>query len=461
MEPDEAIPTGDDDAVQVGAPAAAAAPPQEAIPTGDDNSIATPPLGKGDSGGVGEQPEGQQDAGVGTAMKNIGNAASSAKAYIAYLLRRNAAPPQVVQQAQQQVPAPPNATPSDRNLLAIKHLRDTQGDEAASKAMETNALMFQGKQSFGYVAATGSPQKPADLNAAIKAANQASEHVLDGSNVQFAPSQNGVTATVKTADGKVQQYPLSIDQFKDYLNPATNGMWDKLMQPGGIAATLQKISSQPQAASATQSQQAQPEKPENSYKMTEGQKQRNYGGEAEARADAMFGRNGGMNIMPDHRREAWLAQQDAQQQALENKKDVATIGATSRVEVQNQKSNSYRFKNENDRLIAMAKLKQAAASEAAKTGRTAMSTAQHLLSVKLANPQYTMTDEDNNLLKRYGVAGTQSLDEYQGQGQQAAPPAGQQTGGSATKPPVPGARIFKGQWYIRGPNNEPVPYRPQ
>jgi len=62
----------------------------------------------------------------------------------------------------------------------------------------------------------GNQQKPPDVHAAVDAANQAADHVLDGSNVRFMVSTGGqITATVKKPRlPAAAVFDLSPDQFR-------------------------------------------------------------------------------------------------------------------------------------------------------------------------------------------------------------------------------------------------------
>ena len=102
---------------------------------------------------------------------------------------------------------------------------------------------FNARQSFAYTALTGTAQKPADINAAVDAANQAEAYMPDGSNVKFAHSNGGqITATVTMAGtSQSQTIPLTVDQFKQFLNVGVNH-FDRLYSQT-VPATLQQIAS--------------------------------------------------------------------------------------------------------------------------------------------------------------------------------------------------------------------------
>lgn len=229
MDPDEAqaIDTDDDNS---GAAPVAAQP--------DDNSGAAPVAAPQQSAIDTEDQPGFKSQGVGP-LAPVGR---GIKHIISYLSGMGAANPNELQQAAAQVDPQGQLSPDDRNILAVDRASQSGGPEAAWKLVQSNRVAFNAKQAFGYAAINGNGQKPPDLNAAIDAANQAGQHVLDGSSVQFAPSQGGVTATVKMPGStQPQQINLTTDQFKQYLNVGGDGQWDRLME-NTIPATLQRLS---------------------------------------------------------------------------------------------------------------------------------------------------------------------------------------------------------------------------
>lgn len=179
------------------------------------------------------------------ARERVGNTlpGRGVKAIVNYLMGGNASPA-MVDEAAQQVDPQGQMRPADRNLKAVAQVAETQGDEAAFQLAQANRVAYNAKQAFAYAALNGSPQKIPDLNAAVKAANQAQENVLDGSNVEFAPSQNGVTATVTGADGRPRQINLSLDAFREFLNPGKEGQLDKLLDKG-TPALLERLAAGP------------------------------------------------------------------------------------------------------------------------------------------------------------------------------------------------------------------------
>lgn len=242
MEPEEAISTGDDTTGALPPTAQEAplpqgdsepAPAQQAIPTGDDNSIPSGPI---------------QQQQAPTAPQRFGPLGR----LVSYLMGEGAAHPQVLQQAADQIDPESGMSASDRNLMVIEDANRRGGQEAAWKMLQANRVAYNAKQAFAYAALNGNQQKRPDVHAAVDAANQAADHVLDGSNARFMVSTGGqITATVKGPDGgPAQVFDLSADQFRQYLNPGRAGMWDRQMQPGGIGRTLTNITQNQQRVSS-------------------------------------------------------------------------------------------------------------------------------------------------------------------------------------------------------------------
>jgi len=133
--------------------------------------------------------------------------------------------------------------PGNQNLMAIDAAVQRGDTKGAQALMQANRLAWGSQQGAALAAINGVQGKPADLNAAIDAANKAEQHVIDGSNVKFSHAGDGkITATVTMATGgPPQTIPLTVDQFRQFLNLGDNH-WDKLMNRT-VPATLQMLSS--------------------------------------------------------------------------------------------------------------------------------------------------------------------------------------------------------------------------
>jgi hypothetical protein len=213
------------------------------VPAGEDNSgaapVSAPPA---DNSGAGPVAAPQQEAGAidtgeesagpnGPIARSLKAFPGNAKRIVSYLMGEGAADPAVLKQAAAQADPRGQLDPDDRNLLAVQKATEAGGQEAGWKLAQANRVAYNAKQAFGYAALNGNQQtgKPPDLNAAIDAANQAATHVLDGSSVQFAPSEGGVTATVKArGSDQPQTIQLTPDAFRRYLNVGREGQYDRV-----------------------------------------------------------------------------------------------------------------------------------------------------------------------------------------------------------------------------------------
>lgn len=269
------------------------------------------------------------------------------KRIVGYLMGDGAANPAAIEQAGAQVDPQGQLSADDRNLIALNRAVELAGPEAGWPLMQAHRVAYNAKQAFAKTALTGTQQKPADLNAAIDAANQAGQHVLDGSSVKFSPAQGGVTATVTMpGTSQTQQIPLTAEQFGKYLDIGKDGQWDKVMDKS-VPATLAAIqketpdaravrTGQPQATDVTQAD--QPAAP-GMYDARghyigpplPGDKT-NYGEELEARADAKFGR--GQVVAPE--RQDWLAGQEEKELERQKSIDVAAETGKNRIEAARQ-----------------------------------------------------------------------------------------------------------------------------
>lgn len=165
---------------------------------------------------------------------------SGAKSIMAMLQGASAADPRTIEQAGRQVDPEGKLPPWERNLQAVSHVRDTEGDQAAWSLLQAHRVSYDAKTSFAKAALQGSAQKPPDVDGAIDAANKAQHDVLDGSSVFFSKHRGGVTATVSDPGGKSQNIHLSPQQFAQFLDTGGDGQWDKVMAQSAPAA-LQRI----------------------------------------------------------------------------------------------------------------------------------------------------------------------------------------------------------------------------
>lgn len=490
-----------------------------AIDTGDDTMQAAqsdnsgaPPVspqtpGAGDNSGQPAIPPpnmgAQQQDGAVPGFNPQGNgplapAARGVKSIISYLMGSDAAHPDQIDQAGAKIDPHGQMPPADRNLLAIDQAREQGGDQAAWALMQANRVAYNAQTAFAKTALQGTQQKPADLKAAIDAANKAQANVLDGSNISFAASPQGaVTATVTMAGTQqAQTVNLTPQQFGQFLDVGGDGQWDKIMEHSA-PATLQRIASSgggqaspqgPQGASrmdqwqpvqkpaAAQAQpqapQAAPQTPQTNFGKTpstvnlsgsndqqapQGDKT-NYGAELEARAFRMFGGD-------QQKRDQWMAAQEEKELVRKNAVDVAAEKgkwADKRAET----AGGYHVQGaqitadarvEGAKLYSGAKLEAAKASNAAKIKQLEQSGANKAEegARKLAQTYLMTAQPVPPALQKYldTVPGSAMAATQHSQPQAPQAPQSQGQG----QPPVPGAKNYKGQWYTRGPNGESVP----
>jgi hypothetical protein len=494
------------------APQAAAPPPEAPQPQAEEGAI--PDVGQPMFGaregrtpmrrGVAELGA-DAAAGLGRSVENVKNSVPGqiTKRIISYLMGADAGAPHMIQEAAAVADPQGQMNASDRNIVAVQKTAETQGPEAAWKLVQANRVAYNAKQAFAYTALNGTQQKPADLGAAIDAANQAQSHVLDGSDVQFAPSQGGVTATVKSANGQTQQIPLSLDAFRQYLNIGRNGQYDRVMQDT-VPGTLQKLTQSPgsrtiQAPSPRQRPAPQAEggidvgaveTPQTNFGKTpstmnltgssavQGRgpsavEATNYGDELEARAQRMF-----PGITQEEQRNAWMSNEEQRYEQGQNKVDVAKAGAEGKVQsaqvagqsrekvaetkaasdqsVAGIKVKGWQYASDSKKAAAQITADAKLAHDGNVDARQRLETARKAIATKRLTAE-KLTPEETALEAQMTQGGAASARPASQQAPQQSAPAPQRQG--SQQPPVPGAKLYKGQWYTRGPSGESVPVK--
>lgn len=413
-------------------------------------------------------------------------AQSGGKRIASMLLGDSAAPPETLDQMKQTVDPRNSQPPGNQNLMAVDAAMQKGGPKAAWPIVQANRVAFNAKQAFAYTAASGINGKPADINAAVNAANEAEQHVLDGSNVKFSHGQSGqITATVTSATGGAPQtIPLTADQFKAYLDVGKDGQWDKLMDKTvpntllqiakqntatmdpsakGAAPQPQQPQSQPQAAprarqpvarDVTQADQADTTgqfDANGHYTGPQDEDKTGFDEEQIARSKKLFPLS---NQEPD--RQAWLNAQASQGEERQNKIDVAgetgkarikvaqetghsreaaaTTTAGARVEASQNSAGARMYQadknGEAQKAKALATLDAIAKKEQGIQGRSDARNQASLLRQKLANEAITpLTPEEQTQVKKI-IGGTQAPQAPSGR------PAAPQTQVAAPKPNV-------------------------
>jgi hypothetical protein len=482
----------------------------------DDNSGAAPVLPAAQAApGASEPQQGAPPPGsAGGANFNAGDVPGNMKKIISYLMGADAAHPNVIDQAAQHADPGGQMSAADRNLIAIDQVADKGGPQAAWPLVQANRVAYNAKTAFAKTALEGSQQKPADIKAAVDAANQAQSHVLDGSNIMFAQTQSGITATVKMpGTTQTQQINLTPQQFGQFLDVGGDGQWDKIMD-SGAPATLQRLAQAqpqpsggtgkmavgmsaaqrrggqppapaPQAPQASQDQEAEtPAAPRARSNIGETPSTLNwsgtdaplnppddktdYGDELEQRAMRMF-----PGITQQTQRDQWMASQEDKDLDRTNRVDVAAEKGKNDIEkahiaagahVQGAEATA-KARVDAAGLYSGAKRDAALAGIAAKQqqlGQAAQNAnsqrALKLIQTKIMAGQALAPNEDAFVQSLPGLAQPQAQrPAAQPQQQNAFLGAAPKPQASVNQPPVQGAKQFNGKWYTRGPNGESVP----
>lgn len=112
---------------------------------------------------------------------------------VGYAMGSDAVLPDVAQALEGKVDPHGQMDGSTRKMLAIASAPDQQTQWGM---MQHYRQKFNATSAFARAAAQGTPQKPADIGAAAKAATQAYENVPDGTQLSFKPTNGGVIAHV-------------------------------------------------------------------------------------------------------------------------------------------------------------------------------------------------------------------------------------------------------------------------
>lgn len=448
--------------------AAPVAAPQGAIDT-SDNSGAAPVVA----------PQAQQAPAPGSVNSpSYGPLAGVADKIKKLLGGEGAVNPQLLDQIAQKSDPTGQMSPADKQVAAIHDAYTKQGPDAAMALLQANRVAYGTKAAFARTALQGTAQKPADLKAAINAANQAQENLPDGSNVIFSPNgRSGVIAVAQMPGSKKSvQFNLSIPQFADFLDVGGNGQFDKLMDTsapamlqklaqanaGGAQAPAPQTSSpaQPQAQAAAP---AAPKKPynwagnnpsavdlsgETSPRAPATDEQRGIRDpELEGQAARMF-----PNASQDKQKQQWIAQQEQQEAGRQNAIDVASekgkraldvakATGTGRVQAAQATAQGRVTASENYSKAkvdaANAKMSEALKLDEAKNGRNSANIAGRALNAKIAAQGYnSLSDPEKKVFAKF----------LEGGQQQAAPAAAQPQAGADANA---GKKFFNGKWYSR------------
>lgn len=227
-------------------------PDQPVIPT-DDGAAAAPAGDTQTAPAAGAAPaapsqdQGQAEPGfVPGGAPGLGQAVNGGvKKIISYLMGADAADPKTAKTFEQGVKHEnPGVSDDDANLLAVHQAGEMGGPGAAWAMVQYNRQAYNAKQSFAKAALNGIDGKAGNAQAAAQAASQAGAHILDGSSTVFTamPGGEGFTAAVKMpGTDRSVTFQLNPQQMNTWLDVGGHGQWDKVMEEGGVATTLQKI----------------------------------------------------------------------------------------------------------------------------------------------------------------------------------------------------------------------------
>ena len=117
---------------------------------------------------------------------------------VGYVMGAGAVSPDIARALEAKVDPQGTMDPTTRKMLAIQAAPDQQTKWGL---MQNYRQQFNAHASFARAAATGTPQKPADMAAAAKAATDAFSNIPDGTQTTFQPTQGGVVAHIHHLTG--------------------------------------------------------------------------------------------------------------------------------------------------------------------------------------------------------------------------------------------------------------------
>lgn len=419
-----------------------------------------------------------------------------------YLTGSGATPPQEAARAVAEIKRnDPGISDDDANLLAVMQANQMGGPAAAWGMVQYNRSAYNAKQAFAMAALNGVDGKAGDIMAAAQAASQAGTHVLDGSGVVFTAAPEGITATVTDPETRQrQQYRLTPEQFKEYLDVGKQGQWDKVMAQG-IGGTLARISqaaggsaappaqAQQVPAVADQSQQSNFGKTPSTLDLSggaakgdlRGYKPVDYSAIDDPKASLVERANQLFpSVSQQDQRAAWISAQEDKEAERENKLGVAEAGnkakeriaaiqGGARTEAASTRANSevqkQTIRTGGNKDVAniqanagVEREKQKAVAAIAKmeriTSDAKMREAGRMARAELTNPNMLLQKPEDvqRILSKYGISGVT--------GEAAPAPTGQpQRAPGAQASPPPGAKLYKGKWYTRGEDGTAVEWK--
>lgn len=216
-------------------------PEQEPLPLNSDQSA----VGQQSQGVIPDQAQAPEER----PLEKAGYAPHQllqrgAAAIMAMIKGADAAPQEAIDKAKGVVDAEHPNHPGAANLSAAEVLANGNPEKMWA-VLQLNRKKFDAAKAF---AANALDQN--NLPSAADAATQAYHHVLDGTDVKFTPTQQGVMVAIKPLNGPVTQEQLNPQQFRQWLM-GRPGQYDNVYASGGQASIQQ-------AAQATPQQQQRP-----------------------------------------------------------------------------------------------------------------------------------------------------------------------------------------------------------
>lgn len=218
-----------------------------------------------------------------------------AAALMAMIKGADAAPQEAIDKARGVVDAEHPNHPGASNLSAAEVLANGNPEKMWS-VLQLNRKKFDAAKAF---AANALDQQ--NLPSAADAATKAYHHILDGTDVKFTPTQQGVMVAIKPLNSHETQQNLTVPQFRQWLM-GRPGQYDNVLATGGQASIQQAAQSAPDAGQVQQrtQQRAQPQRagaapPPGTLRGFDGQGQVSGSSGDPQQVGAKVGTEGGLN----------------------------------------------------------------------------------------------------------------------------------------------------------------------
>lgn len=364
----------------------------------------------------------------------------------------------------------------DANLMGVQKAFEMGGVDAAWQLVQFHRGAYNAKGSIAKAAASGVEGKAPDMQTAAHAATVASAHMLDGSSVHFAPTNGGVTATVKIpGTAQEQQLVLNAQQFIQAVDPMGDGQYDKVIEQGGMPSHLARAAKSnfgttPSSAGGDLSGGQGPQNyPVNPAQYDENGKETlpayqtkgpGYNSAREEQSRRIFPKGS-----EDRQRNAWMAGQEGHEADRQNKVEVAKETAKGKVEAQDVRgvhgeniaqigAEARKYgadaRGRSEAVKAAARLQELMRRSKDRREHEAMST----LRTKLLDPMHPPSKAEEAQIDEFLQASRVNAPAPpipQGPTPQAAAPQAHAPQGAPPRPSnvPPEAQFFKGHWYVQ------------